>query len=81
MGRRRVAKKGSTVPDDADGPSMKVALDTEYDSASLGDAFLHVSPFPRELDGGLDSFCARVHGKNHIVPKHLGDLLCETPKD
>ena len=60
---------------------MEVALDAQHYCFALGNAFLHVCPLPRELYGSLDCFCTSVHRKNHVVFKHLGDLLGEAAKD
>ena len=60
---------------------MKVAFHAQHYGFTLGDAFLHVCPLPRELDGSLNRFSTSVHGKDHVVSEHLGDLLGEATKD
>ena len=69
------------APDDAEGPSVKVAFYAQYYCFTLGDALLHICPLPWELDGSLDGFNTSVHGKDHVIFEHLGDLLGKSAKD
>lgn len=54
-------------PDYPDGPAMEVALDAEDDGFTLWDAFLHVGPLPRELDGRLDRLGSGVHRQDALI--------------
>lgn len=60
---------------------MEVAFYAEHHCFTLGDALLQVCPLPGELDSSLDSFSTSVHGKDHLIFEHLGDLLGEAAKD
>lgn len=61
--------------------SVKVFSGTEDDSFAGLDSLLFVSPLASDFDGGLDSFSASVHGKNHFIVKELSDVLCKLAKD
>jgi hypothetical protein len=53
---------------------METPIDADDPRHTLLDPLLHIPPFPRQLDGGLDGFDPRVHREDHVVPKHLCDL-------
>lgn len=60
---------------------MEVTCRTKDDRLSLRNTFLHVRPLPRQLHCRLDGFSPGVHGKDHVVPKHLRDLFGKFTKD
>lgn len=60
---------------------MEIALHTQNNCLALWHALLHVRPLPRKLDSCLDCLSTCVHWQDHVVPKHLGDLLGKASED
>lgn len=57
--------------------SVEVLLDRENESLVLRDPLDLVSPFARNLDSGLDSLCAGVHGQDHVETEERRCVLGE----
>src|SRR6185312_12668504 len=57
---------------DGNGAAVEVVGDDDDLGFALADAFGLVTPFARELDGGLDGFGAGVHHQRHL---EAGDLV------
>ena len=60
---------------------MEIALRTQNNRLALWHALLHICPLPRKLDSGLDCLSASVHWQDHVVPKHLCDVLGKASED
>ena len=63
------------------GSSVEILGSSKYQCLSLWDTLHFVCPLPRNLDSGLDSLCSGVHWQNHVISKHLLDLLCPLGED
>ena len=60
---------------------MKVVHGTKNDRLAWLDTLLHVRPLPGKLEAGFNSLCTGIHRQYHVIPKHLGDSLCEAAED
>lgn len=60
---------------------MEVLRSSKDESLIGRDTLDLVSPLAGELDGRLDSLSTSVHGQNHVVAKHLVDLLSPLGED
>lgn len=60
---------------------MEVVFRTQDDRLVLRNTLNLVSPLTSDLNTGLDSLGARVHGQNHIEAEVLSDKLGETWED
>ena len=60
---------------------MEIAPGAEDDRLTIGNTFLLVRPFAGQLQRSLDRFCASVHGQDHVIPKHIRNLLGESAEN
>jgi len=60
---------------------MEIPLHTQYNGFALRDTLPHVCPLPCKLYRRLHSLRTGIHGENHVIPKHLRDLLCKAAED
>lgn len=62
-------------------PSVEVFSHTEHHGLALWDALDLVAPFPRDLEGSLDSLGTGVHREHHVEAEIVRHKLGKARED
>jgi hypothetical protein len=77
MRQKRLCEDELNVPNDTKGPAMEVSLAGENKRFPRLDTLPHICPLASDLEGSLDGLCASVHGEDHVVAEHGGEVAGE----
>jgi hypothetical protein len=69
------------IPDNTKGPAVEVSLASENKRFTRLDTLAHICPLAGDFEAGLDGLCASVHGEDHVVAEHGGEVAGEGGED